>query len=250
MSSESLSYSAMPASQRFSFRAVITPGLTTVRRHWRPFLLLQGAALLLIVGYYWVPAVTRACVRVAEYRAHAGLIFSAIAAGLAGSVLPDLAKRIVRRDYRIDRRDVRDLVFTFSAFGFSGVFTDVQYHGFAWLYGDGHDAATVIKKVLTDQFVTTPVYGTPYWVVVYLWRRERYHPLATIRRLRPRWYLSDVAPLLVTGWAFWIPMCSLIYSLPTALQFLLFCFSLAGWSLLMVFIAGDPEPVPSVIQTS
>ena len=59
------------------------------------------------------------------------------------------------------------------------------------------------------------------------------NPVKTISQMRGPWYLRDVAPLLVTGWAFWLPMVLLVYTLPSPLQFLLFCFALAGWSLLM-----------------
>jgi hypothetical protein len=226
-----------PPPPLISFRSVVTPGLATVRRYWKPFVLLQAAALLLIICYYHVPAVTSVCERLADYQKKTGLVFATVAAGIAGSLLPDLAKRIVRRDARFTSRNARDLVFTFCMFAFSGLFTALQYRGENWLYGPGLDAATVIKKVLTDQFVTTPIYGTPFWVVVYLWRRSRYNPVRTIRLMGPVWYLRDVAPLLVTGWAYWLPMCALIYSLPPALQVLLFCFALAGWSLLMAFVA-------------
>ncbi len=228
---------APPPPRPLSVRSVVTPGLITVRRYWKPFVLLQAAGLLLIAGYYHVPPVTAVCERLAEYQSKTGLLFAAVAAGIAGSLLPDLAKRTVRRDARFTSRDLRSLVFTFGAFAFSGVFTALQYRGENWLYGPGLDTVTVIKKVLTDQFVTTPIYGTPFWVVVYLWRRSRYNPVRTIRLMGPTWYLRDVAPLLVTGWAFWLPMCALIYSLPPALQVLLFCFALAGWSLLMAFVA-------------
>jgi hypothetical protein len=48
-----------------------------------------------------------------------------------------------------------------------------------------------------------------------------------------------VMPLLVPCWCFWIPIVAIVYALPGPLQFLMFAFALAAWSLIMVFIASD-----------
>ena len=48
-------------------------------------------------------------------------------------------------------------------------------------------------------------------------------------------------PLLLPNWCFWVPMVTIVYALPAALQFLLFVLLLAAWSLIMVFIAEGPD---------
>jgi hypothetical protein len=47
--------------------------------------------------------------------------------------------------------------------------------------------------------------------------------------------------ILIPNWLFWIPMVSIIYALPVPLQFLLFIPALAAWSLIVVFIATQPD---------
>jgi hypothetical protein len=135
--------------------------------------------------------------------------------------------------------------FALVVFAINGVMTDLQYRGIAWLIGSDTHFFTVLRKMLFDQFVTTPMYGTPYWVVVYLLRANRYNVSATVRQITPSWYARRVLPLLIPGWCFWGPMVLLVYSLPGPLQFLMFCFASGAWSLLMVFIASAPAtPVP------
>jgi hypothetical protein len=217
--------------------SLLAPGMAAVRKYWRPFLLLQFSAFLLVLAYYGSNRVRLLCDQLSQSKEHAGLVFSAIAAAISGALLPELAKAVVMDDRAITGKRVRDVAFAMAAFAGSGIIIDLQYRGLAWLFGHDTSPATIVKKVLVDQFVTTPIYGTPYWIVIYSLRARHYNLIDTIRQISPRWYGMHVLPLLISGWFFWIPMVSLIYSLPGPLQFCLFCFALAAWNLLMVFIA-------------
>jgi hypothetical protein len=217
--------------------SLLAPGMAAVRKYWRPFLLLQSAAFLLVVAYYENGRVRLLCDQLSQSKEHAGLVFSAIAAAISGALLPELAKAVVMDDRAITRKRVRDVAFAMAAFAGSGIMIDLQYRGLAWLFGHDTLPATIVKKVLADQFVTTPIYGIPYWVLVYSLRAKRYNLMATFRPISPRWYVTHVLPLLIPGWCFWLPMVTLIYLLPGPVQFCLFCFALAAWNLLMVFVA-------------
>ena len=235
---------AAPPSPPHPLRATLAPGLSAVRRYWRPFLLLQSAALLLVIGYFYVPAVAAACDRASAFKQHLGLLFSAVSAAAAGALLPELAKAAVLGDRSLTRRRLEDVAFAMVIFGLNGVINDLQYRGMAKVFGNDNHVATVVKKMLADQFVTTPLYGTPYFLVVYALRADRYRPWRTLPRLTPAWYLRTVTPLLVTGWAFWLPMSALLYSLPGPLQFGLYLFAVAAWSLLMVAVATGAVDQP------
>jgi hypothetical protein len=217
--------------------SLLLPGIAAVKKYGRPFLFLQSIALGLVVLYYTNANVKSVCDQLSRLKIHGGLIFAALAAAVAGGLLPELAKALIMGDWTITRKRVRDVGFAMAAFAASGIITDFQYRGMARLIGSDTTLITSVRKMLFDQFVTTPIYGTPYWVVIYLFRAERYNLLATLRQLSPRWYVRRVLPLLIPGWCFWMPMVLLIYSLPGGLQFCLYCVAAAAWSLLMVFIA-------------
>ena len=150
---------------------------------------------------------------------------------------PNLPKRWCWVTAQSHRRAFATPGFAIAAFAFSGVIIDFIYRGMALLFGSDTRFTTVIKKVLFDQYVTTPFYGAPYWVLVYVIRSNRYNVLKSLRPISPRWYVSSVIPLLIPSWSFWLPMTLLIFSLPTPLQFCMFCFASAAWSLVMVFVA-------------
>jgi hypothetical protein len=216
---------------------LLAPGIAAVKKFWRPFLLLQSAAFLLVLGYYTNDRVRSLCEHLSQLKQHAGLIFSAVSTAFAGAILPELAKAIVMGDRQITRKRLRDVGFALTVFALNGIITDYQYRGLAWWLGQDNHPATVIKKVLADQFITTPIYGVPYWVFVFSLRVNRYDLLRTIKQISPRWYAHRVLPLLIPAWCYWLPMVSLTYTLPGPLQFCLFCFAVAAWSLLMVFVA-------------
>jgi hypothetical protein len=227
----------LPPPPIVSLRSILSPGLAAVRKYWRPFLLLQSAALLLVLAYYNSRHVRAICEVLSAWKDHGGLPFAAVAAALSGGLLPELAKALVMGDWRINRRRMHDVGFTLVVFAGCGMIVDVQYRAFAFLLGRDQQLGTILRKVLVDQFVTTPIYGTPYYLVMYGLRANGYNLFTTVRQISPRWYVTAVLPLLIPAWCFWLPMVALIYSLPGALQFCLYCFALAAWSLLMVFVA-------------
>lgn len=224
-----------------SLRTLLAPGIDGVRRYWRPFVMLQAIALLVVVGYYQSDAVRDVCHRLAEMKTAGGLLFSAAAVMIAGALLPEAAKAAVLGERRFPPKRLRNIAFAMAGFAGSGIITDLQYRLFDLAIGPGTDAATVTTKVLTDQFFTTPLYGVPYWIVLYSWRANRFNLPATLRQISPRWYAARVLPLLLPCWCFWIPMTAMIFSLPGGLQFCLFSLAIAAWSLVMIFIASRPS---------
>jgi hypothetical protein len=230
-----------------SLGALLAPGVEAIRRSWKPFVLLQGLALLLVVGYFRNDAVRSVCEHLARLKDQWGLLYSAAAAVVAGVVLPELAKSVVGVQRTLDRQRRMDIGFALGAFALNGVITDLQYRGLAVVFGADNDLGTVVWKVVTDQFVTTPLYGVPYWILAYRLRANRYSLARTLGEISPAWYVRKVLPLLIPCWFYWIPMVAMIYSLPGDLQLSLFAMALAAWSLVMIFIAQKQAaaPVPS-----
>jgi hypothetical protein len=220
-----------------TLQSLLAPGVAAVRKYWKPFLLLQSAALLLVVGFYTSSTVKSLCEQVSHFKQQGGYLFAAIAAALAGALLPELAKILVLGERQLTSKRLRDIGFALFAFAGNGLIVDCQYRTFGWLLGYDQKPFTILKKVLLDQFGTTPTISIPYILLIYSLRAHRFNPLKTLGQISPRWYLTQVVPLLIPAWCFWIPMVLLIYALPGALQYCLFCFDLAAWSLLVIFLA-------------
>jgi hypothetical protein len=231
-------------SDPISLRQLASPGIRAVRRFWRSFLLIQSCALMLVLCYFNNASVRAFCGQLSQWQRAGGLLLSALIAAFAGGIVPELAKAIVPPKTKSGERinahlSPGDLAFAFVAFAGNGVITDLQYRVFGYFLGNDGHFLTAVKKMLVDQFFTTPIYGIVYWAVVYRWKAHHFRVVPLLRELGPRWYLRQVGPLLIPCWCFWIPMVLMIYSMPPALQISLFCLALAAWSLLMVFVASD-----------
>ena len=224
---------------RADLRALAAPGIAAVRQNWRPFVAIQLAALLLVLLYFFVPAVTRFCGRVAGWREAGGVWAAMLATALAGAILPELARLLTRRGWRLDREKLNDLAFLLPVFAVNGLIVDGLYRLLGLVVGHGNDWPTVLAKAALDQFVFTPLLALPLTALVFSWRRLRFSATATLRELGPRWYARRVLTLQLPGWCFWGPMVVLIYSLPGPLQFVLFVLAMAAWSLVLVFIGSD-----------
>jgi hypothetical protein len=216
----------------------LAAGIAALRRFLRPFVLIQLAAVGLVLAYYQSATVRAFCGTLAAIKIAGGLPFAAWTASLAGGILPEVAK-LAGDPRRFTVRGRRgEILFNLAFFAFNGMVIDLLYRGEARLFGFDAAAATVAKKVLFDQFVFTPLW-LPLIIALFSWRRVGFSPAATVALLRiPGFYRTRVVPLLLPAWCFWIPMVSIIYALPLPLQFLLFVLALGAWSLIMVFIAS------------
>ena len=214
----------------------LAAGLLAVRRFWRPFLLIQSAAVLLVVAYHASAAVRAGCATAARWKADGGLAFSALVGAIAGGVLPELAKLVAGRGRAELRGRAGAVAFNLAFFGFDGILIDLLYRFEAVLFGRDARLGVVAAKVAFDQFVFSPLWSAVI-AALFLWRARGFSLAATAPALGRGFLRARVLPLIVPNWCFWIPMVSIIYALPVALQFLLFVLVLAAWSLIMVFIA-------------
>lgn len=211
-----------------------------MRRFWRPFLLIQVAAFTLALAYRVSSPFRSVCAIAAEWKQTGGLWSSMVSAAFAGGVLPELAKLLANRSRTRWRGRIGAIVYNILFFAFDGLVIDRLYHGEALLFGAGADLRAVIAKTAFDQFVFTPPW-TVLVALIFLWPRRRFEVRATLAALTQAFLRRRVFSILIPNWLFWIPMVLIIYALPVPLQFLLFIPALAAWSLIVVFIATEPE---------
>lgn len=212
-------------------------GLHSARALFRPGLILQSAALAVVLAYYYLPAAHGLFTRLAVWRTEGGYIFSALAGALCGGVLPFLYLRlhpVTRPGYPWPH-----LVFFTLFWAWKGAEVDLLYRILANLFGNEPGPATIIRKVMADQFGYNALYATPVSSLCFAWKDAgfRWAPVAADLRAG-RWYARRTLPLLLTVWALWIPVVACIYALPPALQIPLFNVVLCFWSLLFAHITA------------
>lgn len=214
-----------------SLGRLVRPGWDAVRANARAIILIQCVAIVFLMAYTFLPSVRGAATGLGPVRDQIGLAFPFLANVLSGVVLPQVAKLVTGLP---GFRGKRDALFQFVFFGLMGLLIDVFYRQQAVIFGDRSDIGTIATKVIVDQFVFTPLVSIPLSVVLFAWRDANFDFGRVKRALRPELFPRRYLTILVSCWAFWIPSVSIIYAFPAELQFWIFLFAAAAWSLLLV----------------
>jgi hypothetical protein len=195
-------------------------GIQGARANLLPGVMLQLTALALVLGYYYVPDVHGALARLVEIRRTAGFGFSIVSTALFGGMLPFLYIRFSAWIGKERPRYAWVQGLSLTAFwGYKGFEVDLWYHLQALMFGGGHDVATIVLKVVFDQFLYCPFIAVPVTVAVYQAVDARRNWGAILADLRaPGWYRRRVLPVLISNLGVWVPTVAVIYCLPTPLQ--------------------------------
>jgi hypothetical protein len=219
---------------RSTSESSIAPGLRAIRDHARPFLAIQASVLLVVAVYYLSPGFSAWAANLADFKVAGGYWFAFVATGFAGAILPEAFKRLTRDARRLP---LPELAYNFIIFGLNGIFVDYFYRALGTIFGEEPTVANVTAKVFVDQLIGSPLLFTPYFLIMILLYKSRFH----FGRLRQMWneepFLRRILPVLVTSWAYWFPALFGVYAMPKDLQFVLFLFIEAAWSLLLIHIA-------------
>jgi len=212
-------------------------GLHSIRALLVPGLLLQSAALALVLAYYFLPATGGFFAQLARWQSAGGYAFSAVSTALCGGLLPFLFLRL-DPDTRAAHPWPHLLFFTVF-WAWKGAEVDLWYRVLAHLYGNGHDVATIARKVVSDQFGFNLLYASPIGSICFAWKDAgfRWAPVAADLRAG-QWYYRRVLPVLLAVWFLWIPVVCCVYALPLPLQMPLFNVVLCFWSMLFAHITA------------
>lgn len=190
------------------------------RRNWLPCLLLNALGILLVTSYYHWPAAAGMWQAVAAFKTRWSFAFSCVSTMFAAALMPFLvqwAMGTLPRDGEGKRLGLRLLFW-----GYRGMEIDLFYRVQGWLFGHGHDVATLAKKVSVDQFIASPLWFVPTYVIALHWI-NRGGSWSELRASLDRTFWTRTCPtVLVTNWLIWLPALVLVYSLPAPLQFPLF----------------------------
>lgn len=204
----------------------------------RPGLVLQSAAIGLVLCYYFVPATAGFFAQLAHWQTTGGFTFSALSTALCGGLLPFLFLRL--NPATRDANPWPHLAFYLLFWAWKGAEVDLWYRFLGWLYGTDTGTGTIVRKVLTDQFGFNPLYASPIGNICFAWKDAgfRWAPVAADLRAG-RWYARTVLPVLLAVWFLWIPVTACVYSLPAPLQMPLFNIVLCFWSMLFAHLTAQ-----------
>lgn len=206
-----------------------------VRANLPAALVLWAGLAALLLAYALVPAVHDALARWGQVKAAWGLPFAFVSYVVFAVLVPETLGWLVRRSPGGWGQRKGELLYTALVFGCVGVSVDLLYRLQVHMFGEGGDARTVVSKMLFDQFVFSPV--SNYLIVLVLaWREAGFATQALRPMATPAYFWQHGAPVIAAAWCVWIPGVSVVYWMPTALQFPVASLLLSFWILIFTFM--------------
>lgn len=216
---------SIPLPHRMPATPASSPGIGNAiaqafRRNRVPCLALNLLALALVVSYYKVPALAETWQAVGAFKTRWSFAFSCVSTMFAAAVFPFLIQMAMGTVSAHGRW--RHLLLGMLFWGYRGMEIDLFYHVQNSLFGDRQDSLTLVKKVLFDQFVATPLWFVPTYVIALRWIDLGGSWSRTRASLDRDFWTRTCPTVLITNWLVWIPALAFVYSLPAPLQFPLF----------------------------
>jgi len=231
---------AVPAEPSLSSSKQEAPwaaGLLAAKANIVPGLLVQGMMLALLLAYYFYPPTTRWLNQLAIIKQEWGYGYSALSAILAGAIIPEIMRVVIFQKGKILSRNLSNLLFTIPFWCFMGTAVDFFYRCQADWFGAEATFPVVAKKVVVDQFLYNPLFAAPFTAALYDWKNRGYGCHQLGQYFTPRYYQNVVIPTLFATWGVWIPVVSILYSLPSLLQIPLFGLALSLWVMLYTWMS-------------
>ena len=211
--------------------------LHAARANIVPGLIVQSVMLAIFLAYKYYPPTTVALNHLADLKGRWGYGYSAIASIIAGGLIPELLRIGVFQRGKILHRNVDNLCFSVPFWCFMGVVVDGFYRAQAVWFGAEAVFPVVLTKVIIDQFVYNPLFAAPLTAALYDWKNRGYGLHEFGGFFKVRYYRDVVVPTLFATWGVWIPVVSILYSLPSLLQIPLFALALSMWVTLYTWMS-------------
>lgn len=205
------------------------------RQYRLPCLLLNLLVVCLVASYYCWPAIAGVWKNVGAFKTQWSYLFSFASTAFSAAVLPFAIQGMMGTLPPGGR--LKRLVLQAVFWGYRGMEIDLLYRCQGFLFGSGNDPATLAIKVAVDQFIYSPLWAVPTYVIALRWIDLGCSWSLTRASLDRRFWTHTYPTILVTNAIIWIPAVTLVYSLPGPLQFPLFSVIMCFYVLLVNLLA-------------
>jgi len=218
-------------------KALLAPARYAVKTYWPAILAIQCLSLAVVFSYYQLDEARSCFASIAATKSQGGIFFVILSTVCSGGILPEVLKRIFSP--QAAKPSTPELLHQFLMWAGVGILVDKFYQLQSALFGQQTDLFTLFCKILFDQLLFAPFICIPLIISWFALYECRYNLHNWRRQLSVRNIVHRTLPLWMTSLCFWPFMLSAIYSLPADLQFPLFLFANAAYSILMIFIARN-----------
>lgn len=212
---------------------------TVFRQNQTACLVLNVIVITLVTTYYQVPAVASVWEAVGEFKLRWSYAFSLTSTIFAAALMPFCIQALMGTLPAEGRGKRLGLSLLF--WGYRGMEIDLFYRFQGFVFGHVNDVSTLLKKVALDQFVFSPLWFVPTYLIALRWIDLSANWKLTRASLDREFWTRTCPTVMVTNWLVWIPALALVYSLPAALQFPLFSVVMCFFILIVTLLAGKTE---------
>lgn len=213
----------------------MAPGLAGLKHNFLPGLVLQVCALLIVLGYAYLPSFRLGLDQIGAIKQNYGYGYSALSTALFGGLIPFVVLLTTRQIPR--HRLGAEFLFYVLFWTWKGVEVDAFYRLQGFIFGNLPTVATIAKKGLVDQFIYNPLWAGPTQVVFFLWKDAGFSWRGLRAQLNKESLVRRVIVILLSSWMIWVPTVMIVYSLPDVLQIPLFNLVICFWCLLLSFVS-------------
>lgn len=214
--------------------------LRSLRLNLIPGLFLQGVMISVGIAYFYLPSFHQALMSLASVKEHWGLLFSFAGTSLASSLLPEILRPLLPTSAQTlkEKSLTSRLLFALPFWGLIGMQVDLFYRLQFLIFGPSDSIPVIVAKVIVDAFVYCPLLAMPEAVCVFLWRDHNFTHHGFRGWTPSRFYALKIFPVLMANWMVWIPVVSVIYSLPAPLGIPLFIIAQSFWVMVFTTLSG------------
>lgn len=212
--------------------------MTAVRVNAVPAVVIPLLCLLLVLSYFYSQPVQAFWEQVGHLKEEGGIVASFLAGGLFGGVAPFLFSLLLGR---VPKGKGFGLCLFLTLFmAWRGMEVNLLYQILAQWWGDTQSVDVVVKKVLFDQFVWSVTWSGPTTAVLFLWRDHGFSWKSVKSSMGVKGFLKErLLPVYLATWMTWLPTMPLVFSLPLAVQFPIFCLILCFFVLLITALDDE-----------
>jgi hypothetical protein len=220
-------------------------GIKAVKQSLLPACFVWGVMAIIAFCYYWVPPAIHVFDGLERLQVSMGRLFPFLGMGVSVGLLAELVRMLSSKDKRWTKANTLNAGFNLMVFGILGMLQAVFYGFQTQWFGDSQSFKTLASKVIIDQFAWTVFFANPYQTILFIWRENHFKISRVWQSMRPikTFWGMRVLPVLITNWAFWIPMVSIIYSFPSSLQLPLAILAVTIWVLILTFLTSEETTV-------
>jgi hypothetical protein len=216
---------------------IVQESLRAIRQNFVPGLVIWTVAALVVAAYYLVPATSGFFQTIAAWKASGGFLYSFAATALFAGLIP-FAFLMVMPATRAQATGSA-LAFLLIFWGYRGVEIDLLYRLQGVMFGTAPAVGTIAAKVAFDLFVYNVVWAAGLQLLVYHWKNHRYRLKAFHGFHWHEFFTKRLPVAVVSTWVIWLPVVTLVYSLPADLQIPLFNLAACFWSMVVATLTSE-----------